>query len=107
MAKFFGAIGFGISKETAAGVWQDLVEEREYYGDVIEFVNRNASTNFVNPNLNLTNSISIVADPFAYHHHSKIKYVKWLGSTWNVSSIRVQGPRLILSFSEVYNGPTT
>ena len=35
MAKFYGAIGFGESVETVPGVWEDLITERNYYGDVV------------------------------------------------------------------------
>ena len=34
MAKFYGEIGFAISKETAPGVYTDTIERRFYYGEV-------------------------------------------------------------------------
>ena len=53
-----------------------------------------------------TNKISILADPFAYQNFSNIKYVEYMDALWNVESIEVQQPRLILNVGGVYNGQT-
>jgi len=35
MAKYYGVIGYAIQKETAPGVWEDTIIEKNYRGDVI------------------------------------------------------------------------
>lgn len=104
MAKFNGKIGYVTSTETAAGVWSDQVSEREYYGDVIRESKQWAGTSQVNDNLVVNNRISIVADDFANENFSAMRYVKWAGVYWKVSTVEIQRPRLILSLGGVYNG---
>ena len=36
MAKYYGAIGYSETTETAPGVWEETITERNYYGDVIK-----------------------------------------------------------------------
>ena len=106
MAKFYGSVGFSHQEETGPGVWEEKVTEKQYYGDVQALTTKYTKGESINDNLNLSNQISIVADPFAYYHYAQIKYVKWLDAVWKVNSVEVQRPRLILHISEVYNGPT-
>lgn len=105
MAKFHGAIGFGESMEIADGVWDDVITEREYYGDVI----RNSITlqngQMVNNDLTVGNSISIIADAYAGERFFAIRYVEWAGTLWTLSDIVVERPRLLLRLGGVYHGP--
>ena len=66
MAKFHGVIGYAIQTETAPGVWQDIITEKEYSGDVILNQQRWQKSENVNDDFNVDNSISIIADPFAF-----------------------------------------
>ena len=104
MAKFFGTIGFGITEETSLGVWEEKIIERQYYGDVLRFSRRWEMADKVNDNLNVSNQISIVADPYACENFAFIRYVEWAGVKWKVPTVEVQYPRLILSIGGVYNG---
>lgn len=106
MTKYYGKIGFVKSKETVPGVWIDDVIEREYPGDIIKNVRRwDAKSDGINDNLNLNNSISIIADDFMLENASYIKYVELMGSLWDISTIDIQRPRLTLTIGGVYNGP--
>jgi hypothetical protein len=106
--RFFGAVGYGESSETLLGngVWEIVITEVEYYGDVIRDIRRLEADNKVNSDLSVNNSISIVADEYAFNHFMNIKYVTWNGQRWVVSAVEVKQPRLILSLGGVYNGPT-
>jgi hypothetical protein len=108
MAKFHGEVGYGNSIENppGSGIWVDEITEIEYFGDVIRNTRRLSSGEHLNDDLSVDNSISIVADEFATQHFFNIKYVRWAGVRWTVSSVEVQSPRLILSLGSVYNGPT-
>jgi hypothetical protein len=105
MAKYHGVIGFGESTETSPGVWEDTIVEHPYYGDV----ERNSRTlqegSYLNDDLSVGNSISIVADAYANTHFFAIRYVSWAGTLWKVSNVDVQSPRLLLRLGDVYNGP--
>lgn len=106
MARFYGRIGYGFSEETVPGVWEDVIVEHSYYGDVIRNARKSAQGEEINNDLSVQNSISIVADAYANDHFFAIKYVEWAGTLWAVSRVEVQSPRLILTLGEVYNGPT-
>lgn len=106
MGKFFGAIGYGETKETPpdSGVWQDVITEHQYYGDVVRNTRRMENGSQLNDDINVDNLISIVADAFAFENFHSIRYVKWMGALWKVPKVEVQRPRLILTIGGVYNG---
>lgn len=107
MAKFFGKVGFSVTKETSPGVWSEEVEEFDYYGDVTRNSRRWENSETLNDNLTFNNTVSIVADEYAYRNFSAIRYIKWMGASWKVTTVEVARPRLILTFGGVYNGPET
>jgi len=108
MARFYGAIGYGDSVETPtnSGVWVDVITEYSYYGDVVRNTRKLDDGESLNNDISVGNSISIVADQHAVDHFHSIRYIRWSGSLWTVSSVEVKAPRLILSLGSVYNGPT-
>jgi len=108
MTRFCDKVGYGISqeKEDQPGVWVDVITEFPYTGTVIRNTRRLDDNEKLNQDINVANSISIVADQYAVEHFAYIKYVRWSGVIWTVTSVEVQSPRLILSLGSVYNGPT-
>lgn len=108
MARFHGEVGYGDSVETPvnSGVWVDEITERDYYGDVVRNTRKLESGESLNDDIIVSNSISIMADEYAIQHFHKIKFVRWEGVVWSVTSVEVRRPRLILSLGSVYNGPT-
>lgn len=106
MAKFFGQIGYAIPTKIRPGVFEDQIEERDYFGDVIRINSRwSASPDSTNDDLTLNNQFSIVADPFAQCNFHSMKYVKYLDSYWKVTSVEPQFPRILITVGGVYNGP--
>ena len=104
MSKFYGPIGYITQKEISPGVWDEVVVERSYRGDITRNNRRWESSEYKNDNLTISNQLSIIADPFLYENSSTIRYVSWLGVRWKVTNIEIQRPRLILTLGEVYNG---
>ena len=104
MAKFFGSIGFAESVETSPGVWDEAITERNYYGDLSRNVRRLQSGDKVNDDVNVSNEISIVADPFANQNFHSMRYVEFMGTKWKINNVEVQYPRLILTIGGLYNG---
>jgi hypothetical protein len=105
MAKFYGAIGFSVTQQVSPGVWDDMPVERMYKGDIIRNYRRWDGNENVNDDLNITNSISIIADRFCDENLSAMKYVKWRGTYWKIESVEIQRPRMTLTLGGVYNGP--
>lgn len=106
MAKFLGQVGYGETAEIRPGVSEEVITEFSYRGDVLRNARRLQDENKVLDDINITNSVSIVADEFAYEHIYAMRYVKWNGLRWRVTDVEVQRPRLILRLGGVYNGPT-
>ena len=108
MARFFGVVGYGKSVETPSdsGVWENVITETAYFGDVLRNTRKMNAGDGLNDNLSVNNSISIVADEYAIQHFFEIEYIRWEGVLWSVTSVEVKAPRLILSLGGVYNGPT-
>ena len=104
MAKFFGKIGYAETVETTPGVWEEKITEHEYFGDLIRNTRSLQSGEQLNDNINISNEISIVADPFAYENFHSMRYVEFMNAKWKISSVEVQYPRLILSVGGLYNG---
>lgn len=107
MAKFYGAIGYAVTEETKPGVWEEKITERMYYGDLSRNTRRLQSTEHLNDDINITNEISIVADPFANENFHSMRYAEFMGAKWKITNVEVQYPRLILTVGGVYNGEQT
>ena len=104
MAKWYGIIGFIDTVETEPGLWEEQVVERSYYGDLIRNTRKLENSGGINDNINLSNEISIIADPYAKNNFSAMRYAKFMGAKWKITSVDVQYPRLILSIGGLYNG---
>lgn len=106
MAKYFGKIGFAETAESVPGVWKEQIVEHEYYGDITRNMSsrHQANSNELNEDILLSNQISVLADPYAFHNFQSIRYIEWMNTKWKVSSVEVQFPRLILEIGGVYNG---
>lgn len=104
MAKFYGIIGYAETVETEPGIWEEQIVERPYYGDVIRNIRNLQNSGGVNDDINITNEISIVADPYANQNFHTMRYVEFMGTKWKISRVDVQYPRLNLSIGGVYNG---
>jgi hypothetical protein len=103
-SKFSGNVGYGIQTETVPGVWEDVITEFPYFGDVLRNTGRNQQGQQVNNNITVDNSISIVADAFANANYSNMRYIVWNGIKWAITSVQVLPPRLIISMGDVYDG---
>jgi len=107
MAKFYGPVGYGIPTEVPpeSGVWQDVITERTYSGDILRNSRKLViASGTLNDNINMSNEISIVSDPFANANFQSIRYIEYMGTKWKITSVEVKYPRLILEMGGLYNG---
>lgn len=100
--KWYGQIGFETDRDLGDGITEPVIEEKNYYGDILNNTLRNDDSHIVT-DFKITNRISIVSDPYAMRNLHKIVYVTLMGgSKWRVSSVEMQYPRLILSIDKPY-----
>ena len=84
MGKFYGNIGFATTEETSPGIYEEVISEMRYRGD-------------------LQKQISIIADAFINDNFMNIRYVEYAGCKWKITSVTVEPPRMILSIGGRYN----
>lgn len=106
--RFSGVVGYAESLETlpGTGIWEDVITEVIYSGDVFRDSRRLEPGERVSDDLRVNNFISIVADDKANQDFLKMKYVMWRGIRWTITTVEVKPPRLLLTLGGVYNGPT-
>jgi len=80
MARYRGLIGFGESTETAPGVWRDTITELPYSGDVLSAALQTESSDKVNTDRVIDNSISVIGNAYAFEHLLAIRYIMWAGN---------------------------
>lgn len=104
MAKFYGKIGYVRTIESEPGIWTEEATEREYYGDIIRNSRNLNSSNEINDSINISNNISVVADPYAKENFQYMRYVIFMGVKWTISNVSIEYPRITLTIGGVYNG---
>lgn len=105
MAKWYGKIGYAKTVEVKPGVWDEQLTERSYYGDLIRNARRLQSADYkTNDDVIVSNTLSIVSDPYAMNHFHSMRYAELYGAKWKIDNVDVQPPRLLLTLGGVYNG---
>lgn len=104
MAKYYGKIGFVDYAQSEIDVYTEAKTERYYTGDVLQNSRRWENAERLNDDLQISNRISIVADPYALNTFHAMRYIEWMGTLWKITNVEVQYPRLILTIGGVYNG---
>lgn len=104
--KYSGMVGFFIGdKEIEAGVFVPVIEERKYTGEVLRSKRGfQEKSNQQNREFTVNNQISILSDLYAKQNWNSIRYVVWNGVKWEVNSVEVNYPRLILEIGGFYHG---
>lgn len=105
MAKFRGVIGFAVPTDKGAGVHAEEIVRRTYSGDLLRNNRRLESSGNINDNINISNEISILADPYANHHFHAMRYIEFGGAKWKITNVdATKRPRLVLTLGGLYNG---
>lgn len=104
MAKFSGIIGYIETVETKPSVWETVVTEHRYFGDIERYVKKYSAGTKVNDNLSLNATVSVVADPYLLSHYGMIRFVVINDIAWKVDSVEPNYPRFTLIVGGVYNG---
>jgi len=109
MTRCSGVIGYTLLSETEPGVWTDEPIEKKYYGDIVRDNRsmredgRTAQTQ-VNDSININNNISVVSNSFMLNNMAFMNYISFMGSKWNITSVDIKPPRMILTIGGLYNG---
>lgn len=97
MARYAGYVGYVKTVETDPGVFEPKEIRKFLRGDILNTSARANTESKVNSDITLTQRISVVADSFAFENFMYIRYVEYSGVKWEVSSVEVMRPRLVLN----------
>lgn len=106
MSKWFGKIGLVQTVETEPSIFEEKVTEHDCYGELLKNTRRVQTSDKVNDDLTIANTLSILADPTLYKHFDSIKYAEIMGARWKVTEVQIDYPRLTLTLGGLYNGGT-
>lgn len=107
MNKYWGNIGFSETVETSPGVYEELVQEHFYTGEITRNSYSLNAGSGVNDDIQTSTQISIINDGYLCENAHKILYVNFMGADWKVKDVSFQFPKAILTLGGVYNGPKT
>ena len=101
--KCSGKIGYARTEETSPGVYQEIITEKQYYGDVVRNNAQILDSNTINSNIKLNNSISVLCNNYMSDNIGCIRYLTFKKSKWKVSSIEIKDNRMIFTLGDLYN----
>ena len=104
MAKYYGSVGYEDTVESTPGIFKEEIIPRDYYGDILQNNRKLENSGEINDSINVSNQISIVADPYAMQNFWRIRYATFMDQKWKVKEVSVEFPRLILTLGGLYNG---
>ena len=106
MAKYSGMLGYVMpAKEDPPGIWKpSAVVEKLGRGDLIGQTINNEDVGGLSDGININNKLSIIMDPFVNKNLESLKYVILYGTRWEIKSMTINRPRVILTLGGVYNG---
>lgn len=107
MAKYSGYLGcIPESREIEPGIWTTGEDAVELFvvGDIISAVKNYSTTEVVSDDMSVSNRISIVANSDVINSMGTLRYVTLYGKKWKITSVEMQGVRLILSLGGLWNG---
>lgn len=103
MAKFSGTIGFATTKETRPGIWEEAIEEKSYYGNLTKQARSLYSSDNINDGINISNNISIVANPYLTEHIFNMRYITFQGAKWKITNVEIKERRIELTIGGLWN----
>lgn len=105
MAKWAGIVCFRdeVESETDPGVWVKVLTEKNYYGDILKNISSLKNEAVINDDINVSNQISIISDPYVRENFHKIIYLTFMGAKWKARQVEVQYPRLVITLGGLYN----
>ena len=103
MSRWYGKIGFSVQEETSPGIWNEVVEEKNYYGDLSKRSRRWQQGQDLIDDITITNELTITTDPYIIENLTNIKYVVIMDIKWKITNITLSAPRLTLTLGGIYN----
>jgi hypothetical protein len=104
MTKFAGLVGYATQEETVPGVWSPVEKPVMMKGDVISQASSVQNDGKVNSDITLNHRVSLIGDAYAFENYYNLKWIELNGRKWEISSVELRRPRLIVTVGGLYNG---
>jgi len=104
MTKFAGLVGYATQEETVPGVWSPVEKPVMMKGDVISQASSVQNDGKVNSDITLNHRVSLIGDAYAFENYYNLKWIELNGMKWEISSVELRRPRLIVTVGGLYNG---
>lgn len=104
MSKFSGLVGYVTQLETSPGVWSSVENSNMMKGDVIRQSSNSQNGDKVNSDVTLSHRVSLLGDAHSFNNYYNIRWVEVDGRKWQVASVEIQRPRIIVTLGGVWNG---
>ena len=101
--KCSGKIGYARTEETSPGVYQEIITEKQYYGDLVRSTAQIIDSSTINSSIKLNNNISVLCNNYMTENLGCIRYLTFKKSKWKISSIEVKDNRMIFTLGYLYN----
>ena len=101
--KCSGKIGYARTEETSPGVYQEIITEKQYYGDLVRSNAQIIDSSTINSSVKLNNNISVLCNNYMTENLGCIRYLTFKKSKWKISSIEVNDNRRIFTLGDLYN----
>lgn len=102
--KYSGKIGFAEMVETEPGIWVENIVEKPVRGDTIRNSRQLNNSQYLNDDLRISNSFSIVGNPYIFNNYMRMRYLWFRNEKWKITSVDASTyPRLTLEVGGVYN----
>lgn len=104
--RYSGNIGFGTTSLINGTIdcYETTITEKPYKGDVLSYGKRYNFADSINGEVTITNVISVIADKYLIENFALANYITWNNVKYQISSIEVKAPRLLITLGGLYNG---
>lgn len=103
MGKYYGQVGFATQEEAEPGIYEEVITERPYSGEMLDNRWRTGANANVNGELILNCDFSLLCDPYIVKNHAFIAYITYMDIKWAVTGAVLNYPRIVLTVGGVYN----
>jgi hypothetical protein len=104
LARFAGLVGYATQVEEAPGVWSPDETSKMMKGDIIRQSSTSQDNGKVNSDISLNHRVSLLGDAYAFNSYYAIKWIQIDGRKWEVTSVEIKRPRIIVTVGGLWNG---
>lgn len=110
MAKWHGYIGFAENVEATPGIWEEVITEKEIYGEIMRNRNIEKREEQINMSPILSMQLRIILNPYIKNNIQNIRYIVYSpkindeNTRWKITDVEIQYPSVLLTIGGVYTG---